>query len=95
MRIINLVENEEGVPDCEAAHGPFRFRQQIGGFHLMKRSEFSEADTAEVAESANCIKSYKTHFTTCHCTGLSVFNQKKEIMGSQLSYVRCGDEVKM
>ena len=21
MRILNLVENEEGVPDCEAAHG--------------------------------------------------------------------------
>lgn len=65
----------------------------IGGFHLMKRTEFSEADTAEVTEIANRLKSYKAHFATCHCTGLPVFNQMKEIMGEQLSYVRSGDEV--
>ena len=65
----------------------------IGGFHLMKRTEFSEADTAEVTEIANRLKSYKSHFATCHCTGLPVFNQMKEIMGGQLSYVYSGDEV--
>ena len=65
----------------------------IGGFHLMKRTEFSEADTAEVIEIANRLSSYKAHFATCHCTGLPVFNQMKEIMGDQLSYVRSGDEV--
>ena len=63
----------------------------IGGFHLMKRTEFSEADTAEVTEIANHLKSYKAHFATCHCTGLPVFNQMKEIMGEQLSYVHSGD----
>ena len=65
----------------------------IGGFHLMKRTEFSEADTAEVTEIANRLKAYKAHFATCHCTGLPVFNQMKEIMGEQLSYVYSGDEV--
>ena len=65
----------------------------IGGFHLMKRTEFSEADTAEVAEIAKRLKSYKAHFVTCHCTGLPVFNQMKEIMGEQLSYVYSGDDV--
>ena len=65
----------------------------IGGFHLMKRSEFSEADTAEVTEIANRLKSYKAHFATCHCTGIPVYTQMKEIMGKQLSYVRSGDEV--
>ena len=65
----------------------------IGGFHLMKRTEFSQADTAEVSEIANRLKSYKAHFATCHCTGLPVFNQMKEIMGDQLSYVRSGDEL--
>ena len=63
----------------------------IGGFHLMKRTEFSEADTAEVTEIANRLRAYKAHFATCHCTGLSVFNQMKEIMGDQLSYVHSGD----
>ena len=65
----------------------------IGGFHLMKRTEFSEADTAEVTEIANRLRAYKAHFATCHCTGLPVFNQMKEIMGEQLSYVYSGDEV--
>ena len=65
----------------------------IGGFHLMKRTEFSEADTAEVTEIANHLKKYKAHFATCHCTGISVYTQMKEIMGDQLSYVRSGDEV--
>ena len=65
----------------------------IGGFHLMKRTEFSEADTAEVTEIANHLKKYPSHFATCHCTGIPVFNQMKEIMGDQLSYVRSGDEV--
>ena len=66
----------------------------IGGFHLMKRTEFSEADNSEITEIANRLKSYKAHFATCHCTGLLVFNQMKEIMGDQLSYVHSGDEVK-
>ena len=67
----------------------------IGGFHLMKRTEFSEADTAEVSEIANCLKKYRAHFATCHCTGLQAFSQMKEIMGGQLVYVRSGDEVKV
>lgn len=65
----------------------------IGGFHLMKRTEFSAADTAEVTEIANSLKGYKAHFATCHCTGLPVYTQMKEIMGDQLTYVRSGDEV--
>lgn len=65
----------------------------IGGFHLMKRAEFSQADSAEVTEIANRLKRYKSHFATCHCTGLTVYNQMKEIMGDQLTYVRSGDEV--
>jgi len=65
----------------------------IGGFHLMKRTEFSEADTTEITEIANRLKNYKAHFATCHCTGSAAFNQMKEIMGSQLSYVHSGDEI--
>lgn len=65
----------------------------IGGFHLMKRTEFSEADTTEIIEIANRLKKYKAHFATCHCTGIPVFNQMKEIMEDQLTYIRSGDEV--
>ena len=67
----------------------------IGGFHLMKRTEFSQTDTTEITEIANRLKSYKAQFATCHCTGIPVFNQMKEILGDQLSYVYSGDEVKI
>ena len=67
----------------------------IGGFHLMKRTEFSEADTTEIIEIANHLKIYKAHFATCHCTGIPVFNQMKEIMGEKLSYIRSGDKVEI
>lgn len=67
----------------------------LGGFHLMGRAEFSQTDTAEVTEIANRLKFYKAHFATCHCTGLPAFNQMKDIMGDQLSYVYSGDEVEV
>lgn len=51
--------------------------------------------TAEIREIAERLKSYKAHFATCHCTGLAAFNQMKEIMGDQLSYVYSGDEVEV
>ena len=63
-------------------------------FNEYVRDCFSEADTAEVTEIANRLKDYKARVATCHCTGLPVFNQMKEIMGDQLSYVRSGDEVR-
>ncbi|MBO4508211.1 MAG: MBL fold metallo-hydrolase [Spirochaetaceae bacterium] len=49
----------------------------------------------EIREIAERLKSYKAHFATCHCTGLPAFNQMKEIMGDQLSYVYSGDEVEV
>lgn len=51
--------------------------------------------TDEVREIAERLKRYKAHFATCHCTGLPAFNQMKEIMGDQLSYVYSGDEVEV
>ncbi|MBR4600140.1 MAG: hypothetical protein IKO39_08835 [Treponema sp.] len=77
MRIINLVENELGDSGC-AHNGILNVMETlerkfgsamlpdlvIGGFHLMKRTDFSEADTAEVTEIANRLKGYKAHFAT-------------------------------
>ena len=51
--------------------------------------------TDEIREIAERLKRYKAHFATCHCTGLPAFNQMKEIMGDQLSYVYSGDEVEV
>ena len=86
--ILNVMETLERKFGCDMLPDLV-----IGGFHLMKRTEFSEADSAEVMEIAERLKNYKAHFATCHCTGLAVFNQMKEIMGEQLSYVCSGDKV--
>ena len=67
----------------------------IGGFHLMKLTDFSKVDNEEIVTIANKLKKYKAHFATCHCTGLVVYNQMKEIMGDQLSYIHCGDRVNL
>ena len=80
MRILNLVENEVGDSGCEAAHG-LSFYVETDNHKLLFDSSPSEV----VIRNA--------HFATCHCTGLPVFNQMKEIMGDELSYVRSGDEV--
>ncbi|XME03713.1 hypothetical protein QYZ88_005925 [Lachnospiraceae bacterium C1.1] len=44
---------------------------------------------------ANELKSYKTKYYTCHCTGLPAFDIMKEILGDQLEYVHSGDEIKL
>lgn len=105
-----LTAGEKKILFCGCAHNGIlnvmetlkrRFGEQmmpdlvIGGFHLMKRTEYSESDSAEVAEIANRLKNYKAHFATCHCTGLPAFNQMKEIMGGQLTYVHSGDTVEV
>jgi 7,8-dihydropterin-6-yl-methyl-4-(beta-D-ribofuranosyl)aminobenzene 5'-phosphate synthase len=67
----------------------------IGGFHLMKKSGLGDSDIAEIKEIAERLKAYKTHFFTCHCTGLDAFSLMKEILGDNLSYVHSGDEVEL
>ena len=86
--ILNVLES------LERKFGPAQLPDLvIGGFHLMKRADFSEADSSEITEIANRLKGYKAHFATCHCTGLPAFTLMKEILGSRLSYVHSGDEV--
>ncbi len=65
----------------------------ISGFHLMKKKEYTDAEREEIREIARELTTYPTQFFSCHCTGLEAFDMMKEIMGSQLTYVHCGDEV--
>ncbi|MCR5494108.1 MAG: MBL fold metallo-hydrolase [Treponema sp.] len=65
----------------------------LGGFHLMKKSEYSQEETKEIQEIAEKLKSYDTKFATCHCTGLYAFEKMKEIMGDKLTYIHSGDIV--
>lgn len=65
----------------------------ISGFHLMKKTEYSKEEIQEITDIGNELKKYSTHFITCHCTGEPAYEVMKPIMGEQLQYVRCGEEV--
>ncbi|MBE6010433.1 MAG: MBL fold metallo-hydrolase [Lachnospiraceae bacterium] len=65
----------------------------VSGFHLMKKKDYTEDECDEIRAIARELTTYPTRFYTCHCTGLAAYEMLKEIMGDQLSYVHCGDEV--
>jgi len=67
----------------------------ISGFHLMKKSDYTDDELAEITDTARKLKGYNTMFYTCHCTGLIAYDAMKDIMGSKLEYVHSGDEVKI
>ncbi|MBR6155519.1 MAG: MBL fold metallo-hydrolase [Lachnospiraceae bacterium] len=67
----------------------------ISGFHLMKKTEYTEEELREVTDIGNELKNYPTMFYTCHCTGETAYQIMKEPMGEQLQYVHSGDEVRI
>lgn len=65
----------------------------ISGFHLMKKTPYTEEELAEVIATADELRGYKTQLVTCHCTGVPAYEAMKEILGEQLSYAHSGDEI--
>ena len=67
----------------------------ISGFHLMKKTEYSDAEIREIEDTAKGLNRYPTRFVTCHCTGMAAFDIMKEVMGEKLEYVHSGESVKL
>ncbi len=67
----------------------------ISGFHLMKKTEYSDEEICEIIDTAKELKEYQTQFYTGHCTGLPAYRVMKSIMGDRLEYVHCGDTVSL
>jgi len=65
----------------------------ISGFHLMKKTDHTEAERNEIRDIARELMGYPAHFYTCHCTGVPAYELMKEIMGDRLTYVHSGEEV--
>ncbi|MCR5108341.1 MAG: MBL fold metallo-hydrolase [Lachnospiraceae bacterium] len=65
----------------------------ISGFHLMKKSEYSDEELREIIKTARELDKYDTRFITCHCTGIPAYRVMKNIMGEKLGYVHSGDEI--
>lgn len=67
----------------------------ISGFHMQKKSGYSEKDLEMVKETGLQLKKYNTEFYTGHCTGEVPYEILKEVMGQKLHYVHSGDEIKV
>ena len=65
----------------------------VSGFHLMKKTDYSDSELDEIEAIAKELKGYPTKFVTCHCTGTAAFDVMKSIMGDSLEYVHSGEEV--
>ena len=66
----------------------------ISGFHMMQKNGYSPEDIENICKTAEELKQWPTIYYTGHCTDLLPFETMKEIMGEQVRYAHCGDEVK-
>ena len=67
----------------------------VSGFHLMKKTDYRESELEEIRAIAGELTKYQSEFVTCHCTGTIAFDEMKSIMGNQLEYVHCGEEIRI
>lgn len=65
----------------------------ISGFHMMKKSEFTEEDIEIIEETARELMKRNTVFYSGHCTGQPAFDIMKNIMGDRLHAVHSGSTV--
>ena len=65
----------------------------ISGFHLMKKTKYTDDELSEIVDIGKELKKYPTKFFTCHCTGEPAYKIMKLSMGEQLRYVHSGEEV--
>ena len=67
----------------------------ISGFHLLQRNGYTEEDFREITDTAHELAGYRTVFYTGHCTGDRPFEMMKQILGDQINYLHCGDELEL
>lgn len=68
---------------------PWPVHTVVGGFHLLDGQETEEEELTALAQRLKT-KYPNTQFFTSHCTGDSVYQIMKIIMGGQLQSFRCG-----
>ena len=62
-------------------------------FICVKKTGYSNKDYEVIRETAEVLKDTGILCYTGHCTGEEPYRIMKEIMGEQLQYVHCGDEL--
>lgn len=65
----------------------------ITGFHMMKKTEYTEEETEIITDTAEELLKTGIDFYSGHCTGIPAFEMMKEIMGGKLNAIHSGDTV--
>lgn len=65
----------------------------ISGFHMMKKTDYTEAEKENIKATARKLKDLPTVFYTGHCTGEPAFALMKPIMGERLCSLGAGEMV--
>lgn len=65
----------------------------ISGFHLMKKTGYTDDELRQIVSMGTEFMRYSTKFVTCHCTGETAYEIMKNVLGDQLQYVHSGENV--
>ncbi|WP_029320971.1 MBL fold metallo-hydrolase [Butyrivibrio sp. AE3004] len=65
----------------------------FSGFHTLRKNGYSDDDLEYIRNTAEELKKFKTKFYTMHCTGEEPYEEMRKIMGEQIEYIHCGDEI--
>ncbi len=85
VNILEHLEREAGiVPDVV-----------VGGFHLSNPGQGGSEEPEIVDEIAAFLKSRKTKYYTCHCTGLQSYQRLKADMGDAIDYLSGGRTIEI
>lgn len=84
--IVNIMRKAEEVIGKPPTH-------VFAGMHLVKSGLQAPEENAFITALAHELQQYKrTMFYTMHCTGEEQYAKLKDLMGTQIEYLSCGDE---
>ncbi len=67
----------------------------ISGFHLFNPATKKSENKDLIIEIANIMKTKKTKYYTCHCTGLTAMQTLKSVLGEQIEYLSAGYQIEI
>ncbi len=63
----------------------------LTGFHMMKKSDYTENEISDIKNTAYELKNMDTVFYSGHCTGKTAFDIMKKIMNNKLIEIHSGN----
>lgn len=65
----------------------------VSGFHMMKKSDYTEEEKETIRQTAEELKGRNTIFYTGHCTGQMAIDLMKPVINDKLVQMHCGMEI--